>query len=423
MTRFAQRIPYDLDGTQGFWSFNNELWDMGPAHLRALNAERGPALVQPTAASGEGNLPVSYGARDVLVSGTHFGVLIFPEEVDIDGLYMICYNPDYTQDGDVGSYRNHYTWPWVVEASRDTTNGLDGTWNVIAEANSSDYFSDTWPYQTDENFVFDPTDLSSFMDRPFTWDPPFPMDNGGFQIRTKGLHQHSARVYLQESPPNNWRAFGSGKEAVYDNPVPRPGTLTETFQKEVWLGDVTEYQKSALGNVSGVNPVGGRNSRAVRALRLWPSTNPYNGIRGLRQQGSTMRFHVYGHVRSHRLAFVSAADPASGVDPAWQSWETGHSGSVQTKTVRVRNLSTLRKALGVTLTVSAPLGGDSLTPTTDQIRVSVDGGASWSSTVSIGSLAPGAYSGEIAVRWTVPTTPELGAWSPRLELSVTGWEE
>lgn len=94
----SYKIPYDVDGTYVFWSN----WDFAVAPTEFTLEEKQKLNNEST-------------TWDVMSeNGTDFGIgLVFPEALDIDGLYISMYMSG-----------NPITMQW----SADTTDGFDGTW-------------------------------------------------------------------------------------------------------------------------------------------------------------------------------------------------------------------------------------------------------------------------------------------------------
>jgi hypothetical protein len=99
-------------------------------------------------------------------------------------------------------------------------------------------------------------------------------------------------------------------------------------------------------------------------------------------------------------------------------WGDASRNSGETRMFRVKNLTPDMKATGFQFSYEALTDA---TPTqVGQHSLSLDG-STYSSTVSIGELAPGAISPVIYARRVTASTAALGVWALRLKASATGW--
>lgn len=146
------------------------------------------------------------------------------------------------------------------------------------------------------------------------------------------------------------------------------------------------------------------------------------------QGGSTGRFlcnvHIYGHptASSDRLEFWHPTlDQPLYATPAFLDWAevARGTGSPPVKDVRLKNLASLLTANSITVS------HETLTDNTNQFKnahtLSVDGGTTYTSTVNIPSLAPGAISGFIRVKYAPLITDELSLHAGRLKTDTGSW--
>lgn len=92
------RMAYDRDGTQAFKRIGGNLTSLTQAEIANMNRESGGGYT--------GFVITSYGTQTM--------VLIFPEHRDVDAATVFCWGLDYSLSN--------------VSVSKDTTNGVDGTW-------------------------------------------------------------------------------------------------------------------------------------------------------------------------------------------------------------------------------------------------------------------------------------------------------
>lgn len=174
------------------------------------------------------------------------------------------------------------------------------------------------------------------------------------------------------------------------------------------------------------NPVSGANTR--EAMRNSISTVVANGIKAIRfaltaglSFFAVPYMHLYGvpSVVNDRLEFWHPTlDQPLSDTPAFLDWGNRPRSSVATKQVRIKNRSS-------TLTASSiVVGMEALTdasPTfVSQHDFSLDG-TTFSPTVVLSSLAPGALSGLITMRQSLLSTAVLSLWSQRIYANAGSW--
>lgn len=146
------------------------------------------------------------------------------------------------------------------------------------------------------------------------------------------------------------------------------------------------------------------------------------------QGGSTGRVlsnvHIYGHptASSDRLEFWHPTlDQPLYSTPAYLDWAEVPRGTVTppTKGVRLKNMASLLTANDITVAY------ETLTDNTNQFKnahaLSLDGGTSYASTANISSLAPGAISGLITIKYEPLITDELSLHAGRLKTTTVSW--
>jgi hypothetical protein len=153
----------------------------------------------------------------------------------------------------------------------------------------------------------------------------------------------------------------------------------------------------------------------------------WSGIKAVKyhcnSSGSNTRranIHLYGTPSAgyltNRLVFWHPTDSAH-IGPAYFDWGDTPRNAEVTKTFRIGNPSA-DTANGVTLTREALTDGDPAN--VNQYTFSLDG-ITWSSSLNIGNLAPGAVSPVVTVRRQVPSNAPLSLWAVRLVASATSY--
>jgi hypothetical protein len=132
-------------------------------------------------------------------------------------------------------------------------------------------------------------------------------------------------------------------------------------------------------------------------------------------------FHVFGRIAAgenpNRLEIWHPTLDQR-ISAAALDWGNVQRASSANLTFRVKNRSATLSANGVTLSL------DSLTDASPSFlsahQVSADG-TNFASTASAGTLAPGAISGVMTLRRTVPSNAVLGIWAARLKAVAASW--
>lgn len=108
------------------------------------------------------------------------------------------------------------------------------------------------------------------------------------------------------------------------------------------------------------------------------------------------------------------------VGAAYFDWgDVRQSSAATVRTFRVKNNSSTKTANGVSVAFDV-LTDASPTLLAGQHALSLDG-SSFSSTVTIGALAPGAISGTVTIRRTIASTAALSVWALRVVSTATSW--
>jgi hypothetical protein len=115
-------------------------------------------------------------------------------------------------------------------------------------------------------------------------------------------------------------------------------------------------------------------------------------------------WHIYGTIpitaNPERLEFWQpTAD--SILDKAGLDFGDMPLGSVKTKQLRVKNLSSTKTATSVVVSANNLSGGTANDAMVSGLQFSLDDGATWGTTVTIPTIAPGGISGVVSVRRTL----------------------
>lgn len=329
--------------------------------MRNVGSDPTPFEMGPAALSGL-NSDVSKG---LWVPGSYWTydirpmrmVLMFPTATRLRGLYHAnCM----VRTGGVVTYSTSGVLRVLFETSQDTTNGVDGTWNTL---------------------------LASYQGSRY--------DAGG-------------------SP-----------DVGYQSAVGPTGLNDQALVRSVYyrLPVNEERRKSVAETGVGWAEVAGSAARQVKGLRISYLSIDDNGWsnssgQGQNDQGVLNYLHLYGEPDTeaveHRLSFVST----DGVSPIDFDWGDVYAGEVAVKQFKVKNLSGSLTATGID--VSSSPSSPSTTPAPHLAMEYSTNGVTFSGSLSISSIAPGATSATLYVRATIPSGLR-GPWSPQMLAEVGGW--
>lgn len=287
-----------------------------------------------------------------------FICVLFPTPTKVTGFYA----PLVLREG---RYSSLFTVAANLWGSTNSTNGIDGDWFLISNP---------------ATFIAPAYRSFSYVDYAHAISGVSP------QILHTGLPNSDGDIYYHLIPTNdNYRRSGESSAGIY----PVAGALT-------------------------------RNLRAVKITYSAPALTQQNGIT---LRNTAIKLHLYGEpdteALADRLDFWQTAQDLR-TPAGWMDWGDTPQGSTATKSFRIKNLSTSKTASAITLSALAGLSTTFPTPES-MLLFSLDGGASWSSSVVIPALTSGAVSTEIKVRRTTPSTATLSNWSPRITAEVGSW--
>lgn len=151
------------------------------------------------------------------------------------------------------------------------------------------------------------------------------------------------------------------------------------------------------------------------------------GVRGLRLRGVTSTtnpkaLHVYADpsasATTDRLALWQPSTDVK-ITPQFFDWGNTPRSTSADKTFRIKNLSSTLTANNINIYIEALLPG---TPSVNGMHtLSDNGGATFLNSLTIPSLAPGAISGVLTLRRTIPANAQVSVWSARVAADVTSW--
>jgi hypothetical protein len=165
-------------------------------------------------------------------------------------------------------------------------------------------------------------------------------------------------------------------------------------------------------------------SLGIRAIRFTPGARGVSGSGAGSGNWTWPAVHLYGSIspgeNPHRLALWNPTSDVR-VSAAWFDWGDCPRGSSADKTFRVKNISSAQTANTITVSVDVltdATGG--APPVGGQHTLSTDG-TTFTATISIGNLAPGAMSGVLTIRRNTPSNAQLGVWAFRVQAAAATW--
>lgn len=170
-------------------------------------------------------------------------------------------------------------------------------------------------------------------------------------------------------------------------------------------------------NPTGWRTVSGTLVRQVRAVQARQTAN----IIGL-PHVNTVKLHLYGKedttASTRRLEFWKTGTNLR-IDGSDLWWSDIPQASSAQKSFRLKNMSPTLTA--ETIDLSTQNAASSTTPNPATFYTFSLDGTTWSATLAIPNLSPGAISAEIFIRAVVPSNAVLSRWSPRIRAAVGSW--
>lgn len=223
-------------------------------------------------------------------------------------------------------------------------------------------------------------------------------------------------VSSDSSIPTSTQIFGVRSDGVtYD------GNVAPTGMNSAMTSANDHYRRLKATDGTGIIEVNGPGTRQVRAVRIYRATSTAAFTGG----GDTHAYqlHLYGEpdtdAEQDRLALWKPT-LTEDVGASWFDWGDIPPGSSADKSFRIKNLSSALTANDIVVDIVQ--GASTTVPAPhDSMLLSADGGATWSSTLDVAALSPGAVSGVLMVRRTTPLNAELSNWAPRLSVEAGSW--
>lgn len=215
-------------------------------------------------------------------------------------------------------------------------------------------------------------------------------------------------TFLYQTPA--YPGSGAYGSAVSGVDLVSGNTFTNYYMSSLVVNDA--YRKTEADQ--GISSVSGVNTRHLRGMKIVPRSNvPYS---------SFWKLHLYGEpdtdASENLLVFWDPEDDAS-IGPQVLDWGDVPQGSTADRSFRIKNNSSAQTANSIV--ISAGMGYTTTSPVpSDSMLFSFDGNT-WTPTVSLAALSPGAVSGQIGIRRTTPLNAVPSNWAPRVIATVGSW--
>ncbi|WJN62628.1 hypothetical protein [Streptomyces phage phiScoe10] len=240
-----------------------------------------------------------------------------------------------------------------------------------------------------------------------------------------------------------WRSLGAGADRLV-HVFPEPRDIDGIFLNSggsnsydgVALGTTIDISTNTTNGLDGTwtNAVPYTNrpgaTATVPAYRTQYQPLPAAGVKGIRvsfakttgySEFQVRAFFVYGSIAAgqnpDRLA-VWHGSLDERVSPAYFDFEESARNSQKALTFRVKNLSPTKTSNGTTVNVETL--SDANPTLIGQFAVSLDGNT-YSTSVNVGNVAPGATSAPVYIRCKPSVNAALGLWALRLKAAATSW--
>lgn len=260
-----------------------------------------------------------------------------------------------------------------------------------------------------------------------------PYDRDGTVVLLNGVEvsANTARVLNDDSGGTVAATYGSGSGAsgswtlFFPRLMDIYGYTAYGWASSSGLSSSFQYSVNATNASDGtwVNMTGGNVNGDLRS----PTVATYLGVRALKCNtsglgGNSMALlHVYGKPstgeNTDRLEIWHPTLDQR-VGGAYFDWGDIQRTSTADRTFRVKNLSSTLTANTVMVTFNAETD---TTPAVAGWHYLSSDGTNFSSSLSVGSLAPGALSPVYTVRRTVPSNAQLSLWYLRILAEAASW--
>lgn len=180
-------------------------------------------------------------------------------------------------------------------------------------------------------------------------------------------------------------------------------------------GAATIDANMAMDYRTAIQPASVTAAKAIKFNIIWGGVGTNGGA-------NLDGFHLYGQpsATGDRLEFWHPTlNQSLNATPAWFDWGNRPRSTSATKQFRIKNLSTILTASGITVGVEALT--DASPTFVSQHTFSLDGGSTFSPTVTISSLSPGQFSPVITVKQDLSASAALSLWAQRFYANAGSW--
>lgn len=372
----APRLAYDRDGTVGLWKQNGRMYDLPAAELGYMNSDN-DAFLYPSFTT-----PIQHDEN--------YGVvLIFPRPVHIYGMniYQVSRNPNFYTVGNSAA-----AMPCGVRSSRDSTNGVDGTWTRLLRGQSA------YGEVAATGFI-------SYAGMPIdgTIYPNMNLLGGGGY---PGRYTSSDRPdFLGHLP--NFAAINGSSAFAYLRASERKissRTVPYTLETGGFIPSESEYA-----------------SRFVRAVHFPPALRGYydNDYSASSERRGSLSVEIFGQYEEDALMWWNA-DQDLPVDGSFQDWGDVQVGSSEDRVCRLKNTSDTKTATFITVGDAEDAGEIPTSSLRNQFLVSLDG-ENFHPSIEISAISPGTLSPRIWIRRITPRTATEGLWTARISSKIKEW--
>jgi hypothetical protein len=203
--------------------------------------------------------------------------------------------------------------------------------------------------------------------------------------------------------PSVWGGSSPVVQTSPDSTTGLDGTWTTAVATTVAGTTVPDYR-------TGIVPLSLTGKKAIRVGRGWSASGPVN----------IYSFHVYGKPVSGAVRYLMFTDTGGTevLGPHFDFGDDPRGGAVEVKTFKVKNGHGSLTAN--TVTVSTSTLTDKSPSFADDYTLSLDG-VTYTASIAVGTLAPGASSGTLYVKRTTPIGATLGIEAPLFSAVAASW--
>jgi len=333
------------------------MMDVAPAAVWAMNSERTSGLLTVPDSTHTNINDMIWGAGVAAPNSDQaFVVFIFPVPTRIDGIYPAVISSYYYTTSINNGSADIYT-------STDTTNGIDGTWTLVATKLNS------WATSVNQSY---PSNIST----------------------------------------TAWRSVdGSYNNNQYIMPI-----NNDSYRRSRAVDGVGWTALAGTGT---------RHVKGLRINYHVTNTPPAPGQAEWGAYFAGLTTHIYGGPDNFgdedRLAMwrpdLDVETPAG-----WFDYGDTPLSSSADKSFRIKNVSGSLTATSIVIRTSPSFTDSPTNPhPSGMFLYSMDNKVTWSSSLTIAALSPGSTSGVLWVRRTIPANAPLSNWAPRILADVGTW--